>query len=169
MKSLLDLARSLGFLIPLARTGFLAPAVTPEPTKSTCIPFKGTLQSNESYRTIFPTMFVTAKGSGEATLLGQITVHYMSEVNLSDLSQSGSVSLAGIYGDSLLAIGAGQAIQDRTPGMFNVVENYTITGGTGRFAGASGTLILKRRVSAKAGITSGSFEGYIELPANKRV
>lgn len=166
MKSLLDFARSLGFLLPLARTGLAAPAVTPEPTKTTRIPFRGTLQSNESYRTISPTMFVTARGSGEATLLGQITVHYRSEVNLSDLSQSGSVSLAGIDGDSLLATGVGQAIEDRTSGMFRVVENYTITGGTGRFARASGTLTLKRRVSAKAGTTSGSFEGYIVLPTN---
>ena len=50
--------------------------------------------------------------------------------------------------------------------MFSVVEIYTITGGTGRFARASGTLTLKRLVSVKAGITSGSFEGYIVLPAN---
>jgi hypothetical protein len=167
MKSLLVFARALGFLIPLTRTGVAAPAVTPVPTKTTRIPFfKGTLQSNESYSTIFPTMFVTAKGSGEATLLGQITVSYQTKVNLSDLSQSGSVSFAGIYGDSLLAKGAGQAIEDRTPGMFSVVEIYTITGGTGRFARASGTLTLKRLVSVKADITSGSFEGYIVLPAN---
>jgi len=166
MKSLLVFARALGFLIPLARTGFAAPAVTPVPTKTTRIPFKGTLQSNESYSTIFPTMFVTAQGSGEATLLGQITVNYQTKVNLSDLSQSGSVSFAGIYSDSLLAKGVGQAIEDRTPGMFSVVEIYTITGGTGRFARASGTLTLKRLVSVKAGITSGSFEGYIVLPAN---
>jgi len=166
MKSLLVFARALGFLIPLARTGLATPAVTPVPTKTTRIPFRGTLQSNESYRTIFPTMFVTAKGLGEATLLGQIAVHYQTEVNLSDLSQSGSVSLAGISGDSLLAKGVGQAIEDRTPGMFNVVEIYTITGGTGRLARASGTLALKRRVSVKGGTSSGSFEGYIVLAAN---
>ena len=166
MKSLLVFARALGFLIPLARIGLAAPAVTPVPTQTTLIPFKGTLQSNESYSTIFPTMFVTAQGSGEATLLGQITVNYQTEVNLSDLSQSGSVSFAGISSDSLLAIGVGQAIEDRTPGMVSVVEIHTITGGTGRFARASGTLTLKRRVSVKAGITSGSFEGYIVLPAN---
>jgi hypothetical protein len=100
-------------------------------------------------------------------LLGQITVHYQTEVNLSDLSQSGSVSLAGTYGNSLLAKGVGQAIEDRTPGMFSMVEIYTITGGTGQFARASGTLTLKRQVSIKAGITSGSFEGYIVLPENE--
>ena len=166
MKSLLVFARALVFLIPSARPGSAAPAVTPVPTKTTRIPFRGTLQSNESYSTIFPTMFVTATGSGEATLLGQITVNYQAEVNLSDLSQSGSVSLAGIDGDSLLAAGGGQAIEDGAPGMFSVVEIYTITGGTGRFGGASGTLTLKRLVSVKAGITFGSFEGYIVLPAN---
>jgi hypothetical protein len=166
MKSLLDFARALGFRLPLVRTGLAAPAVMPVPTKTTRTPFSGTLQSNESYKTSFPTMFVTATGSGEATLLGQITVNYQNEVNLSDLSQRGSVSLAGIDGDSLLAAGVGQAIEDGTPCMFSVVENYTITGGTGRFGGASGTLTLKRRGNAASGITSGSFEGYIVLPAN---
>ena len=166
MKSLIVFTRALGFLLPLAGTGSAAPAVTPGSTKPTRIPFRGTLQSNESYRTIFPTMFVTAKGSGEATLLGQITVNYQSEVNLSDLSQSGSISFAGIYGDSLLAKGAGQAIEDRTPGMLSVVEIYTITGGTGRFARASGSLTLRRRVSVTTGTSSGSFEGYIVLQTN---
>jgi hypothetical protein len=166
MKSLLVFTQALGFLIPLARTRFAAPAVTPGSTKTTRIPFRGTLHSNESYSTIFPTMFVTAQGSGEATLLGQITVNYQTKVNLSDLSQSGSVSLAGIDGDSLLAKGVRQAIEARTPGMFRVVEIYTITGGTGRFARASGAVTLKRLVSLTGGITSGSFEGYIVLPTN---
>jgi hypothetical protein len=165
MKSLLVFARALGFLNPLTRTELAARAVSPGPTKTTRIPFKGALQSNESYRTIFPTMSVIATGSGEATLLGQITVNYQTKVNMSDLSHSGSISFAGIYGDSLLATGVGQAIEDRTPGMFSVVEIYTITGGTGRFARASGTFTLKRLVSVKTGITSGSLEGYIVLPA----
>ena len=165
MKSLLVFTRALGFLLPLAGTGPAAPAVTPGSIKTTRIPFRGTLQSNESYTTIFPTKFVTATGSGEATLLGQITVHYQTKVNLADLSHSGSVSLAGLDGDSLLAKGAGQAIEDRTSGTLSVVEIYTITGGTGRFARASGTLTWKRRVSITRGIPFGSFEGYIVLPA----
>lgn len=164
MKSLLVLAQALGFRLQLARTELAAPAVTPLPTKTTGIPFKGTLHSNESYRTSFPTMFVTATGSGEATLLGQITVNYQTKVNLSDLSQSGSVSLAGIDGDSLLATGVGQAIKDGTPGMFSVVENYTITGGTGRFAGASGTFTVERMVNQATRETSGTMNGQIVLP-----
>jgi hypothetical protein len=71
MKILLIFARALGFVIPLARTALAAPDVTAAPTKTTRLPFKGTLHSNESYRTIFPTMFVTATESGEATLLGR--------------------------------------------------------------------------------------------------
>jgi hypothetical protein len=77
---------------------------------------------------------VTATGSGQATLPGQITVNYQTKVNLSDMAQRGSVSFAGISGDSLLANGVGQAIEDRTPSRLSVVAIYTITGGTGRFA-----------------------------------
>jgi hypothetical protein len=50
--------------------------------------------------------------------------------------------------------------------MFNVVEIYTITGGTGRFTGASGTFTLKRLVSVTAGVASGTFEGYILISLN---
>ena len=97
-------------------------------------------------------------------MLGQITVNYQTKVNLSDLSQSGSISLAGIYGDSLLATGGGQAIEDRTPGVFSVVENYAITGGTGRFAGASGTFTVERMVNQATRETSGTMNGQIVLP-----
>jgi len=75
------------------------------------------------------------------------------------------VHFAGTNGDSLQAKGVGQAIEDRTPGMYNVIEIYTITGGTGRFAGASGTFTLKRLVSVTAGVAASTFEGYILLPS----
>ena len=48
--------------------------------------------------------------------------------------------------------------------MYNVIEIYTITGGTDRFAGASGTLTLKRLVSLTTGVTAGTFEGTILIP-----
>ena len=164
MKSLLVLTLALIFLIPLARTVFAAPAENSVAAKTTRLFFKGTLQSNETYSTISDTRYVTANGSGDSTQLGPFTVSYHVEVNLLDLSRSQSAEFAGSNGDSLQAKGVGQAIEDRTPGMFNVVEIYTITGGRGRFAGASGTFTLKCLASTAAGITSGTFEGYILLP-----
>lgn len=166
MKSLLVFGLALIFLIPLARTVFAAPATSVAPAKATRLPFKGTMQSNETYSTVFPTMYVTANGSGDATPLGPFTVSYHVEQNLLDLSEIESAQFAGTNGDSFQAKGVGQAIEDRTPGMYNVIQIYTITGGTGRFAGASGTFTVKRLVSITAGVASSTFEGYILISSN---
>jgi hypothetical protein len=40
----------------------------------------------------------------------------------------------------------------------------TITDGTGRFAGAAGTLTVVRRVVQATGVSSGTVEGTITLP-----
>jgi hypothetical protein len=45
--------------------------------------------------------------------------------------------------------------------MYNVVQIYKITGGSGQFAGASGTFTLKRLVNRTVGVASGTFEGYV--------
>jgi|RhiMetdeSRZDD1v2_1073273.scaffolds.fasta_scaffold02746_16 hypothetical protein len=167
MKSLLVLILAAIFLVPLARTALAAPApeTTPNVTANlTQLPFKGSFQSTEIYVRISPTMSVNASGSGNATQLGQLTVNYELEVNLLDLSGTGSLYLAGTNGDSIQAKGIGQAVPDRTPDMFNIVEIYTITGGTGRFKGASGTFTLHRLISITTGAALSNFEGYILIP-----
>ena len=167
MKSLLVSILALIFLIPLVRTGFAAPAAqaTPNPAvKMTRLSFKGTIQSTETYVTISPMMSVSATGSGDATQLGQFTVNYELEVSLLDLSGIGTMYFASTNGDSIQAKGIGQAVPNRTPDMFNVVEIYTITGGTGRFSGASGTITLNRLLSITTGAAASTFEGYILMP-----
>lgn len=167
MKNLLILILALIFLIPLARTVFAAPAAEVRPNvtaKLTRLPFKGTIQSTETYVTVSPVMSLNASGSGDATQLGPFTVNYEVEVNLLDLSGAGSMYFAGTSGDSIQAKGIGQAVPDRTPDMFNVVEIYTITGGTGRFAGAGGTITLNRLISITTGAAASTFEGYILMP-----
>jgi hypothetical protein len=166
MKSLLIFTLALVFLIPLARTVYAAPAANPGSAETTRLLFKGTLQSKETYSTVFPTMYVTSNGSADATHLGTFTVSYHIEQSLHDLSQTVSIQFAGANGNGIQAKGMGQAIEDRTPGMYNVLEVYTITGGSGYFTGASGTFTMKRLVSISAGLASGTFEGYILLPAN---
>lgn len=163
MKSLLVFAIAMIFLIPLARTVTAVPTVKAAETM-TRVPFKGTLESTEIYGNSPRTLSVSANGSGNATQIGQFTIRYQSEVNLLDLSSIETALLMGTNGDSLQARGTGQVNGDRTPGMFNLVEIYTITGGTGRFAGASGTLTLNRLISITTGATSSTFEGYILIP-----
>jgi hypothetical protein len=167
MKNLLVLSIAVLSLIPLTRTAFAAsaPEVKSEvTTKVTRYPFQGTIQSTETSVSIFPTMSVTATGSGNATQLGAFTIYYQAEISLLDLSSVESAEFTGTKGDSLRAEAVGQAVENRTPGMLNVIDIYKITGGTGRFTGASGTITLYRLVSETTGASSSTFEGYILMP-----
>ena len=129
------------------------------------LPFKGSLQAVETYQPNLPTIFVTATGSGEATRLGRYTVSYEVTVNVQTGAGTGlSAHFVAANGDSLFAEGSGQATPTETPGVMRIVETYTITGGTGRFAGASGTFTVERMVNQATRETSGTMNGTIILP-----
>jgi hypothetical protein len=155
------------FLISVARTALAAPSLettTEVTTKVTRFSFKGTVQSTETSVTVFPTMSVTGSGSGNATELGSFTINYQVEINLLDLSGTETARFTGNNGDSITAEAVGKATENRTPDMLNVIDIYKITGGTGRFNGASGTFTLYRLVSATTGAASSTFEGYLLMP-----
>jgi hypothetical protein len=44
-----------------------------------------------------------------------------------------------------------------------LAETQTITGGTGRFAGVTGTVVVHRSLNLLTGVTSGTFTGTIDL------
>ena len=48
------------------------------------------------------------------------------------------------------------------------VQDYVVTGGTGRFAGATGSFTVERLYDPAAGTTSGSFAGVISSPGAGR-
>ena len=129
------------------------------------LPFKGTIEALETYQINGPTMSVTASGSGEATHLGRYTVTYEVQVDLPTGTGTGlSAQYVAANGDSLFAEGLGQATPTDNPVVFVVVETYTITGGTGRFAGAAGSFTEERRVNIETGVTSGTINGTIVIP-----
>ena len=125
---------------------------------------KGSLRAQETYEVSFPTLFVTASGSGQATQLGRYAVNYQVEVNIPTSSGIASAQFVAANGDSLFAEGLGQGTETGTPGVVTIVERYTITGGTGRFEGASGTLTVERVLNQVTGETSGTLKGKIVLP-----
>jgi hypothetical protein len=129
------------------------------------LPLKGSIEALETYQINGPTMSVTATGSGEATHLGRYTVSYEVKVDLPTGTGTGlSAHYVAANGDSLFAEGSGQATPTDDPNVFLVVETYTITGGTGRFAGATGSFTEERRVNIQTGVTSGTISGNIVLP-----
>lgn len=163
MKKVLVLAIGLLFLSILARTTAAAPVRV---SSSTQLPFKvkGTLPANETSVVNSPLTSVTASGSGQATQLGVFTLQYEGQVNLLDLSGVNSVHFVAANGESLYANAAGQSLESGTPNVYNVVEIYKITGGTGWLTNASGTITVHRVSNTTTGYTSGTLEGVILIP-----
>jgi hypothetical protein len=63
--------------------------------------------------------------------------------------------------------GQGEPAGTDVPNLNSIVEIDSITGGTGRFTGATGGLTVKRLIDLATGFTSGSIHGTIVLPREK--
>ena len=165
MKNLLVLVFFSILLVPLARTAFAAPAAPGTPEQVTRLPVNGTIQTMETYSNATPVLHGTATGSGDATQIGRFALSYKVDWDFLDLSTNGSAYFVTPNGDSLQAKAMGQAALDPNSGLYNVTEIYTITGGTGQFEGAHGTLTLKRLVNLASGATSGTIDGMLLIPS----
>ena len=126
-------------------------------------PFKGSLQGVEIAEVQFPKLFVDGSGSGRATHLGRFTMTYELEVDLFTSETFGSSVFTAANGDSLTTDITGHGSPTANPDVRSIVEVHTITGGTGRFAGATGSFIRKYLLNLVTGVTSGSFDGTIVL------
>lgn len=78
--------------------------------------------------------------SGRASHLGRFAGEGEVIQNVADGSYSGSFVWTTASGDSIYGTFDGQLIPTETPGLFDNVEYSTIVGGTGRFAGATGSV-----------------------------
>jgi hypothetical protein len=131
------------------------------------VPFRGAIQGQEVDIFQGPppgTLSVDGSATGIATHLGQCTFMWKLTVTLADGSAAGSSQFIAANGDSLYTTTVGQGEPTDTPGLNRIVEINTITGGTGRFAGAKGSFTLERLVDLATGLTSGSFHGTITAP-----
>ena len=130
------------------------------------MPLRGTIQAVETPDVQFPTLFVHSSGSGNATHLGKFTVTHEFEVDLPTFIAIGSAQFIAADGSSIFtdtrALGAAPIPTD-DPDVVLITELHTITGGTGRFAGATGRFIVQRLLNLVTNITAGSFEGTIVL------
>jgi hypothetical protein len=129
--------------------------------------FKGSLQGSEidiPEGTPPTTLSVDGTVTGVATHLGRYTYKYKVTVNLADGSATGMGHMIAANGDTLFFTIAGQGVPTDTPGITSIVENNTVTGGTGRFNGAKGSFMVERLVDLATGVTSGSFHGTVTPP-----
>jgi hypothetical protein len=131
------------------------------------VPFKGTLQGHEvdtPHGGPPPsTLSVNGSVTGIGSHVGEFTFTYTLTVTLANGTATGSAQLVAANGDSIFTTITGSS-EPTEPDISAITETNTITGGTGRFAGAQGVFIVDRLVNRVTGLTSGSFHGTITPP-----
>ena len=134
--------------------------------------FNGSLQGTESATLQGgpppSTLIAAGKLPGLATLFGQFTFNYTLTVILTTTptTAAGSGTLITTDGDRIFTDIKGLSMQTTTTtGISLITELDTITGGTGKFAGAKGFFIVERLANLPpgTGLTSGAFHGTIVL------
>ena len=126
--------------------------------------FKGSLEGTVTVTPINPPIAsVLIEATGNATKLGRFAVEIPHVVNQAERVGAGSYIFTAANGDTLTAsfTGVGTLI---APGVLSTTETATITGGTGRFADATGSFTAHRTFFITEGRTVGSFEGTISSP-----
>jgi hypothetical protein len=131
------------------------------------LPFKGRLQGSFTFvPDPPPSTFASVNFgplTGNATHLGRFTLTGPHRVNVAvtPATATGTFEFTAANGDTLTASFTGLGTPTAVPGVASIVETATITGGTGRFAGATGSFIVERTVDLINLQTTGSFEGTI--------
>jgi hypothetical protein len=146
-------------LAVLAVLGLAGPAAAGEQ-----VPFKGSLDGVVTITPDQPFLSVLVDATGNATQLGHFTLAIPHTANPTNGTATGSYEFTAANGDTLSADFTGQATPTATPGVLYIEETATITGGTGRFRGATGSFTVERWFDTVAGTTIGSFDGTISSP-----
>jgi hypothetical protein len=129
------------------------------------VPFRGSFDATVERTQVDPaTVFVEVEGVGRGAHLGRFSVSAPHEVDAATRTAAGTYTFTAANGDTLTADFTGRAAPTETPGVLLIVEIATITGGTGRFAGASGSFTVERLYDMVDGTTEASFEGTVSSP-----
>ena len=172
--------------VSIAATILTAALAVPGAAQTSCTDFapgcfRGTFQGQDAHDTLTPeatSVVIHTTATGVGTRLGRFSLNREVTGNLLNFTAAGSAQWVAPNGDSIYTTVFGQAeLSDLPGGFLKVTETHTITGGTGRFAGAQGSftveLFHKLEVSAVTGGVEthdvfGSFHGTITFRAAGR-
>ena len=146
----------------------LAAAISQPAMAQGPVPFRGTYESSEFQGGgTFPVFLQVLGGSGEATHLGRFTVEAQWHVNVLTGTAVGTFTLTAANGDTLVGTATGTSVI--LDGLAYITETCVITGGTGRFAGATGAFVTARVLTltpepeTSTAASTASFQGTIRL------
>jgi hypothetical protein len=129
------------------------------------VPFRGRMEGIATVTPLTPPFVaVNIEESGNATQLGHFDVSSSNVTNRADRTAVGTFEFTAANGDTLTADFTLYFTFTDVPGVVTGLVTATITGGTGRFAGATGSFVSHRVADIVNGIVTDSFEGTISTP-----
>jgi hypothetical protein len=130
------------------------------------LPLRGRFSGTQSVTPGAPgTAVVQVSADGTATILGRFTITLPHTVTFATQSAVGAFTIVSANGDQITGTFRGRA---QVGPIVSIVEEADVTGGTGRFAGATGSFRIDRVFNPVAGATAGSFVGAISAPNSGR-
>lgn len=155
--------------LPMAAIILTAALAIPA-TAQNQVPFKGMIEGPDTDKgfTSAGMFLVETNGTGTGILFGRFTFTLETTINVANLTDTGIAHFKAANGDTIDATYTSVIPAELTPTpdgvVFSIKEVYTITGGTGRFAGAQGSFLMERVADPQKFITFGSFQGTITSP-----
>jgi len=110
---------------------------------------------------------VDVVGTGQSTQLGDYHGHYRECLNpATGAVTGGTFTLTAANGDKIFGTYSGQATPTNDPGVVSFEDPGVITGGTGRFTDAGGTLTTSGLANLATGAYTGTISGSLSRPAS---
>jgi len=117
-----------------------------------------------------PSLCVTSTGSGQATHLGNVRESTVTVLDLASKPGPGcatdghaetrATTLFAANGDQITLVGTGYSCPTG-PTTLTAVDSYVVTGGTGRFSGASGSGTITATIDLANGTAVDTFSGVL--------
>jgi len=155
---------------PLALTLLIVSAVATAPISgANSVPFKGSWSgvTVAADLSTFPVVGVLAEGEGQLTHLGRYLMSSPHTTNVFTGQTTGDQIFTAANGDTLTAFCDGFPQQDPVTGIVSGGLECDITGGTGRFADASGSYVFFLTASPNPSglgfITEATIDGEISF------
>ena len=164
-------------------TAALAAPAAAQPSCADFAPrcFRGTFQGQDAHDVLPPdatSVVITTTAAGVGTQLGRLSLNRQVTGSLLTFQAAGWADWVAANGDAIYTTVFGQAVFSDLPGGFlKVTEIHTITGGTGRFTGAQGSIAVEffhaLEVSSVVGGVEmheifGSYNGTVSFPSAAR-
>jgi hypothetical protein len=146
-------------LAVLATLGLAGPAAAQHQ-----VPFHGVFEGDYTVTPIpgTPTATLVVSASGVGSQVGAFELEIPHVVNFATSNATGSYLMTAANGDMVIGTFTGHATPIGTDGHYAMlVEEVTITGGTGRFEGATGSFTAVRLIDRVNLLTVGYYEGSI--------